>query len=64
VGMQRPPLEHLIDRLVRAGEQAGLSVADMIQILNAGVSVEILFNLIERNLQSAQTATGRSSRYV
>jgi hypothetical protein len=64
VGMQRPPLEHLIDRLVRAGEQAGLSVADMIQILNAGVSVEILLNLIERNLQSAQTATGRSSRYV
>jgi hypothetical protein len=57
-------LEHLIDRLVRAGEQAGLSVADMIQILNAGVSVEILLNLIERNLQSAQTATGRSSRYV
>lgn len=39
-----------MERLALAGEQAGLCVEDMISLLNAGVSVEMLLELIERRL--------------
>ncbi len=43
--MQRT-LAQAIERLALAGEQAGISVEEMIQILNAGVRVEALLDLI------------------
>lgn len=46
--MEQPVLMRAIERLARAGEEAGISVEDMIRILNA-VSVEVLLDLIERD---------------
>jgi len=37
-----------VERLALAGEEAGLTVERMIQILNAGVSVEALLDIIGR----------------
>jgi hypothetical protein len=48
--MPQAVLTRAIEKLASAGEQAGISVADMIRILQAGVSVEALVDLIERNL--------------
>ena len=39
-------LQKAINRLALAGEQVGISVEDMIQMLNSGVSVETLLDLI------------------
>ncbi len=52
--MPQAVLTRAIEKLASAGEQAGISVADMIRILQAGVSVEALVNLIERNLPMAE----------
>jgi hypothetical protein len=41
-------------RLAMAGEQAGFTLEQMIQILNAGVSVETLLNWIELPLGSSR----------
>jgi hypothetical protein len=56
----QPPLAQAIERLALAGEQAGISVEEMIQILNAGVRVEALLDLIGRNLQASLETTGPS----
>jgi len=40
------PVETAIGKLVRAGEQAGLSVEQMIQLLQTGTSVETLLDWI------------------
>jgi hypothetical protein len=52
-----------IEKLVRAGEQAGFSVEQMIQMLQTGVDVEALLQMIERRL-SPPSAKQRSSRWV
>jgi hypothetical protein len=44
--MPEPVLAHAVEKLVRAGEQVGLSVEDLIRLLNAGVSVGTLIDLI------------------
>jgi hypothetical protein len=62
--MQQPVLDQTLDKLARAAERAGLSVGDMIRILNAGISVESLLALIERRLRASQAKTGPSSRWV
>jgi hypothetical protein len=62
--MQQPVLAQAIEKLARVGEQAGITVEDMIQILNAGVSVETLLDLIERSLQAPREGTRRSSRWI
>jgi hypothetical protein len=56
--MQKPALEQAIEDLARAGEQAGISVEDMIRVLRAGVSVETLFDLVEWSLQGSQREPG------
>lgn len=48
--MDRPELIRAVEKLAHAGAQAGLSVKEMIRILNAGVTVEGLIYLIEENL--------------
>ena len=45
-------------------EEAGFSVENMIQILNAGVTVETLLDVIERTLQASPATTGCSYRWV
>ena len=61
---QQPVLAQAIERLARAGEQAGITVKDMIQILNAGVSVETLLDLIEQSLQAPREETRHPSRWT
>lgn len=46
-----PVLVQAIRKLALAGEQAGLSIEEMIELLETGVSVETLLNLICRRPQ-------------
>jgi hypothetical protein len=62
--MPQPILVRAVEKLARAGEQAGMSVEDMIRILNAGVSVETLLELIERGFRPSSAETGRSSGWI
>jgi hypothetical protein len=62
--MERPLLVRAVEKLARAGEQAGLSVEDMIRILNAGVSVECLLDLIEQGLHSSQKEAASAARWL
>ena len=61
--MEQPTLMTAIAKLVLAGEQAGLTVEQMIQLLQTGASVEALLNLIELRL-FPHVATLQSSRWV
>lgn len=38
---------HAIERLVQAGEQVGFAIHDLIRMLNGGMTLESLFDLIE-----------------
>jgi len=51
MAQQNPVLVGAISKLAHAGEQAGFTVEEMIELLNAGVSVETLLNLICFSLQ-------------
>jgi hypothetical protein len=62
--MQQPVLFRAVERLAEAGEQAGFSVEDMIRMLNAGLTVEALLNVIERSLQPPPQETAPSSRWI
>jgi hypothetical protein len=42
------PIQRAVAKLVLAGEQAGFSVEQMIQLLGTGTSVETLLHWIER----------------
>jgi hypothetical protein len=44
--MQRPSTAQTVYKLAIAGEQAGFSIEEMIQMLNAGITVETLLHLI------------------
>ena len=52
-----------LQKLVCAGQQAGLTIDQMIDLLNAGLTVETLLDLIELRLSSSQSASS-SSRWV
>jgi hypothetical protein len=56
-------LTRAVEKLAQAGEQAGFTVEEMIRILNAGVSVESLLDIIELRLKPGTQAC-RSSRWV
>jgi hypothetical protein len=57
------PIMTAIGKLVLAGEKAGFSVEQMIQILQTGASVEALRNMIEWHL-SSHVAEPRTSRWI
>jgi hypothetical protein len=61
--VEQPTLMTGIAKLVVAGEQAGFTVEQMIQLLETGASVEALLDLIELRL-FPDVATLRSSRWV
>jgi hypothetical protein len=62
--MQQPTLVRAIERLATEGEKAGFSVEDMIRMLNAGISVETLLDIIDRSLQAPREDMGRTSRWI
>jgi hypothetical protein len=64
VDVQQPTQVRAVERLAVAGEKAGFSVEDMIRMLNAGVSVEPLLDIIDRSLQAPREGTGRTSRWI
>lgn len=49
--MPNPKLVMAISRLAIAGEQAGFSIEEMIDMLNSGVSVSTLVALISSRLE-------------
>jgi hypothetical protein len=53
--VERESLVIAIGKLAVAGEQAGFSVEQMIQLLNFGLTVEALIDLIAWRLESAQS---------
>jgi len=65
--MRRPSVASSVYKLTMAGEQAGFTIEQMIEMLNAGMTVESLLNLIEWKLNRAsapQCQNPRSSRWV
>ena len=62
--MERPSTAQTVYKLAMAGEQAGFSLEQMIQILNSGVSVETLLHLIEWRLGAVDPSPARSSRWI
>jgi hypothetical protein len=68
--MQQPVLTRAVEKLAHAGEQAGFTVEDMIRMLNAGVSVESLLDIIERSLRAPEVpvdyshGSSGSSRWI
>ena len=61
--MGTPSLQCSMAKLAIAGEQAGLTVEQMIWLLNSGVTVEGLLRLIECRLTPIMEGP-RSSRWV
>ncbi|MGB9233970.1 MAG: hypothetical protein WCC04_06120 [Terriglobales bacterium] len=66
--MERPSTLTAVSKLAIAGEQGGFSVEQMIQLLNAGLSVETLLQLIAQRLDGnglgSETSFSRSSRWI
>ena len=65
--MARATLLTAIGKLAIAGHQAGFSLEQMIDLLNAGLSVEILLDLIAWRFEGTQSALpqlGSSSNWV
>ncbi len=64
--MQTAALVSGVNKLAMAGEQAGFSVEQMIQMLNAGVTIETLLELISWRLGqvSRTTPLAHSSNWV
>jgi hypothetical protein len=64
LGGTRPSTAQAVYKLTIAGEQAGFSVEEMIQMLNAGVTVGTLLQLIEWRLRGIDPSPARSSRWI
>jgi len=65
--MANASLVRAIHKLAMAGEQAGFTIEQMIDLLNAGLPVEILLDLIAWRLEGSPSAlplTGSSSNWV
>ncbi|HXJ91151.1 MAG TPA: hypothetical protein VMS18_30365 [Candidatus Binatia bacterium] len=54
--MAKPSLTKAIEKLAAAGGQAGFSVEQMIEMLNSGVSIETLIELISLRLGVLHTS--------
>jgi len=65
--VQNPSLLSAVSKLALAGESAGFSVEEMIQLLNAGVSIEALLQMIAARLDAVvekPAAEANSPRWV
>jgi hypothetical protein len=56
IRMSKSSLTIAISKLAIAGEQAGLSVEEIIEVLESGVRVETLFELIALRLEGSPSA--------
>jgi len=62
--MAQPQVVRAVQKLANAGEQAGFTLQQMIDMLNAGLTVETLLHLIEWRLHHPEPALPSSSRWV
>jgi len=65
--MAAPSIATTVFKLTVVGEQAGFSVEQMIELLNAGITVESLLRIIERRLAAAPSYVSKqlcSSHWV
>lgn len=62
--MEKPSLQIAIAKLAIAGEQAGFSLEQMIELLNAGLTVAALLDLIQWRLTKPIPITSSSSRWL
>lgn len=65
--MDRPSLVLAISKLAVAGEQAGFTLEQMIELLDTGLSVDALLELISWRLDGvhlAPTSCGDSGQWV
>lgn len=62
--MATPSLVRAIGKLAAAGERAGFTLEEMIQLLDGGVSVEMLLELITRRLESQPPHSRQSTNWV
>jgi hypothetical protein len=62
--MLNTSLEIGIAKLALAGEQAGFSLEQMIELLNEGLTVGSLIDLIQWRLTEHVPASGASSRWM
>jgi hypothetical protein len=60
--MENPSLLRAVGELAIAGEQAGFSLEQMIELLNEGLSVETLLDLISWSLEEARTPIASRAR--
>lgn len=61
--MVKPSARKAINKLAIAGEQAGFSIEQMIELLSAGLSVETLLDLISWRLQRPNPLIPASSAH-
>jgi hypothetical protein len=66
VSMATQSVPASVFKLALAGEQAGFTIEQMIEFLNAGITVETLFRIIEWKLTHAPVEASqlRSSQWV
>lgn len=61
--MEKPSLQRGIEKLASAGEKAGFSVEQMIALLEAGLKVDVLWDLISWRLEKPNPLTPGSSAH-
>jgi hypothetical protein len=62
--METPSLVRAIGKLAAAGERAGFTLEEMIQLLDSGVSVATLLELITRRLEAPKPHSPRPTHWV
>lgn len=50
-----------IERLIQSGEQVGLTILELIRMLDSGMTLESLFDLIEVRMASTCVTESRAS---
>jgi len=62
--MATPSLVRAIGKLAAAGERAGFTLEEMIQLLDSGVSVETLMELITGRLEDPPSHSQHRTNWV
>lgn len=62
--MATPSLVRAIGKLAAAGERAGFTLEEMIQLLDSGVSVATLLELISRRLEDPARPSPQRTHWV
>jgi hypothetical protein len=57
--MEQPSYLHAVQQLAVAGEQAGVSVDEMIQLLGSGSSLDSVVDLIMQRLDTPSAPTAK-----